>query len=49
MLSRRIKLQVVIFVVIALVGITYVGANYAGLDQLFGGRGMVVKAEMPES
>jgi phospholipid/cholesterol/gamma-HCH transport system substrate-binding protein len=49
MLSRRIKAQVVIFVVIALVGITYVGANYAGLDQLVGGRGMVVKAEMPES
>jgi phospholipid/cholesterol/gamma-HCH transport system substrate-binding protein len=49
MLSRRIKVQVVIFVVIALVGITYVGANHAGLDQLVGGRGLVVRAEMPES
>ncbi|TCO46498.1 MCE family protein [Actinocrispum wychmicini] len=50
MLSRRIKIQVVIFVVLALVGVTYVGASYAGLDQLvFGGRGIVVKAQMSES
>ncbi|MBP2325500.1 phospholipid/cholesterol/gamma-HCH transport system substrate-binding protein [Kibdelosporangium banguiense] len=49
MLTRRIKLQVIIFVVIALVGISYVGASYAGLDQLFGGRGMLLKVRMAES
>jgi phospholipid/cholesterol/gamma-HCH transport system substrate-binding protein len=49
MLSSRIKVQVVIFVVIALVGVSYVGAGYAGLDQLVGSRGMVVKADMAES
>ncbi|ALG11080.1 MlaD family protein [Kibdelosporangium phytohabitans] len=49
MLSRRIKLQVAIFLVIALVGVSYVGASYAGLDQLLGGRGMAVTARMPES
>lgn len=49
MLTRRIKLQVIIFVVLALVGVSYVGASYAGLDQLVGGRGMLVTARMPES
>jgi phospholipid/cholesterol/gamma-HCH transport system substrate-binding protein len=49
MLSSRIKFQVIIFVVLALVGVSDVGARYAGLDQLVGGRGMVVKAEMAES
>ncbi|MEV4317242.1 MCE family protein [Actinocrispum sp. NPDC049592] len=49
MLSRRIKVQVAIFVVIALVGVSYVGASYAGLDQLFGGRGIVVKAQLASS
>ncbi|CAM4167379.1 MlaD family protein [Kibdelosporangium persicum] len=49
MLTRRIKLQVAIFMVIALVGVSYVGASYAGLDQLVGGRGVVVTARMPES
>ncbi|RSM91833.1 MCE family protein [Kibdelosporangium aridum] len=49
MLTRRIKVQVAIFVVIALVGVSYVGASYAGLDQFFGGRGMLVTAKMPES
>nr|WP_042185268.1 MlaD family protein [Kibdelosporangium sp. MJ126-NF4]CEL16659.1 MCE-family protein Mce1F [Kibdelosporangium sp. MJ126-NF4]CTQ88989.1 MCE-family protein Mce1F [Kibdelosporangium sp. MJ126-NF4] len=49
MLTRRIKLQVAIFVVIALAGVSYVGASYAGLDQIFGGRGMAVTAKMPES
>jgi phospholipid/cholesterol/gamma-HCH transport system substrate-binding protein len=49
MLSGRIKVQVAIFVVIALVGVSYVGASYAGLDQVFGGRGIVVKAQLTES
>jgi phospholipid/cholesterol/gamma-HCH transport system substrate-binding protein len=49
MLSPRVKVQVIIFVVLALVGVSYVGASYAGLDQLFGGRGMVLKADMAES
>lgn len=49
MLSRRIKIQVIIFIVVALVGVSYVGASYAGLDQLFGGRGMTVKVDLAES
>ncbi|GGM60833.1 ABC transporter substrate-binding protein [Longimycelium tulufanense] len=49
MLTRKIKIQVIVFVVIALLGMTYVGASYAGLDRLVGGSGIVVKAEMPEA
>ncbi|MET0135571.1 MAG: MlaD family protein [Kibdelosporangium sp.] len=49
MLSRRIKVQVILFVVLALVGVSYVGAGYAGLDQVWGGRGKIVTARLPES
>ncbi|MFD9965947.1 MCE family protein [Amycolatopsis sp. NPDC058986] len=49
MLTRRIKLQVAVFVIVALVGMSYVGARYAGLDELFGGGGMLVKVELAES
>ncbi|WP_158880817.1 MlaD family protein [Amycolatopsis anabasis] len=49
MLTRKIKLQVAIFVLVALAGVSYVGASYAGLDQLVGGGGLVVRADLAES
>lgn len=35
MITRRTKIQLVVFVVITLLGCTYVGARYARLDRLF--------------
>lgn len=35
MITRRTKIQLVIFVVITLVGVSYVGARYARLDRIF--------------
>ncbi|KAA9153522.1 MCE family protein [Amycolatopsis acidicola] len=48
MLTRRIRLQVIVFVLLALAGVAYVGARYVGLDRLLGGGGYVVKAEFAE-
>ena len=36
MLTRRIKTQVIAFVVVALAATTFVGASYAGLGRLLG-------------
>ncbi|MBA0125508.1 MCE family protein [Haloechinothrix sp. YIM 98757] len=49
MLTRLVRFQVVVFVIIALVGMSFVGARYAGLDTLYGGSGYTVTAELPES
>ncbi|HEU5470295.1 MAG TPA: MCE family protein [Actinophytocola sp.] len=49
MISRTVRLQVLVFTVIALVGVTFVGANYARLDELFGAGGYLVKVRMPDS
>ncbi|WP_370249168.1 MlaD family protein [Nocardioides sp.] len=35
MITRRTKIQLLVFVVITLLGVTYVGARYARLDKLF--------------
>lgn len=35
MISRRTKLQLLVFVMITLLGVTYVGARYARLDRVF--------------
>ncbi len=35
MITRRTKLQLMVFVLITLVGVSYVGARYARLDRLF--------------
>lgn len=35
MITRRTKVQLLVFVVITLLGVTYVGARYAQLDRLF--------------
>ncbi|RLK53845.1 MCE family protein [Actinokineospora cianjurensis] len=49
MITRRVRAQVVAFVLIALVGVSYVGARYAGLDTLFGANAYVVKARLADS
>lgn len=49
MISRKVQLQVAVFVMVALVGVSYVGFGYAGLDRLFGGSGIVVTVRLPAS
>lgn len=49
MIGRVVKVQIIVFVVIAVVGVTYVGGKYAGLDRLFAPRGYVVRAQLSES
>ncbi|MGW5055356.1 MCE family protein [Actinokineospora sp. NPDC004072] len=49
MLTRRVRVQVVLFVVIALVGVSYVGARYVGIDRLFGGAGYTVHLRLAHS
>jgi phospholipid/cholesterol/gamma-HCH transport system substrate-binding protein len=48
MLSTRVRIQVIAFVVIALTTTAFVGANYAGLGRLFGNSGYTVKLELSE-
>jgi phospholipid/cholesterol/gamma-HCH transport system substrate-binding protein len=48
MLTRTVRLQVLAFVVIALAAVAFVGANYAGLDRLFGGGTYVVRLELED-
>jgi phospholipid/cholesterol/gamma-HCH transport system substrate-binding protein len=47
MLTRRIRLQVVAFVVVALTAVAFVGANHAGIGRLVGG-GYVVRLHLAE-
>ncbi|WP_370616251.1 MCE family protein [Mumia sp. Pv 4-285] len=49
MITGRMRVQLVLFLVLTLVGVTYVGATYAQLDRLFGGNGYSVTVEMAES
>ena len=35
MITRRTKIQLLVFVLITLLGVTFVGARYAQLDRLF--------------
>ncbi|QFZ23496.1 MCE family protein [Saccharothrix syringae] len=49
MIPRRTRLQIGAFVVIALVGVSYVGARYAGLGRLFGATGYVVTVQLADS
>lgn len=49
MITRRMKVQLVLFCLIAVLGITYAGAQYAGLGTLFGVRGYLVKVELADS
>ncbi|GEP38686.1 ABC transporter substrate-binding protein [Nocardioides psychrotolerans] len=49
MITRRTKLQLLVFVLITLLGVTYVGARYAKLDRLFIDDTYTVVAHFPES
>ena len=48
MLTRTVRWQALAFVVIALVSVAYVGANYAGLDRVFGGGTYTVRLELED-
>ncbi|WP_345028911.1 hypothetical protein [Kutzneria kofuensis] len=49
MLTRKVRLQIIAFVVIALVGVSYAGFRYAGVDRLFGPRGYAVNVALADS
>ena len=49
MITRRTKLQLLVFVLITLLGVSYVGARYAKLDRLFYDDAYTVVAHFPES
>jgi phospholipid/cholesterol/gamma-HCH transport system substrate-binding protein len=49
MLLRRVKIQLLAFVVIAVLGVSYVGAKYAGLGTVFSSGGCTVSADFPDS
>ena len=51
MITRQTKLQLVVFLVVALLGLTYAGGRYAGLGRLVPGydRGYLVHAAFSDS
>ncbi len=51
MITRQTKLQLLVFALVALLGVTYAGGKYAGLGRLVPGydRGYLVKAEFVDS
>ena len=49
MIRRGVKIQLAVFLVITVVGISFVGARYIGLGDLFLGSGYVVTVDLPES
>ncbi|WP_433870324.1 MlaD family protein [Saccharopolyspora sp. CA-218241] len=49
MLVRRVRVQILAFVLIALVGVSYAGFRYAELDRLFGSRGYEVTLRLADS
>lgn len=49
MLTRRVRIQVVAFVVIALAGVSFLGARYVGLDRVVGDSGYAVSVDLPET
>ena len=49
MITRRTKVQLLVFVLITLVGVTYVGARYARLDRVFFDDAYTVVAHFPDS
>jgi phospholipid/cholesterol/gamma-HCH transport system substrate-binding protein len=48
-ITRRTKMQLMVFVLITLVGVSYVGARYARLDRLFVDDSYTVVAHFPDS
>ncbi|HEX4703903.1 MAG TPA: MlaD family protein, partial [Pseudonocardiaceae bacterium] len=49
MITRRMRVQLVLFVLIAVTGIAYVGGQYVGLGRLLGIHGYVVRVELADS
>ena len=49
MITGKMRVQLALFLAIAAVGVTYVGADYAGLDRLFGTGGYRVTVELADS
>ncbi|GAA4813810.1 MlaD family protein [Nocardioides caeni] len=49
MITRRTRIQLIVFAVITLVGVSFVGARYAKLDRLVIDRSYTVIAHYPES
>ncbi|MFC6288092.1 MCE family protein [Nocardioides sp. GCM10027113] len=49
MITRRTKIQLLVFVLITLIGVSYVGARYARLDRLVVDDAYTVVAHFPES
>ena len=49
MLTRTVRIQLVAFVVIAVLGVTYVAVRYVGLASWFGDGGYTVQLELPYS
>lgn len=49
MISRRTKLQLAVFAIITLLGVSYVGARYARLDRIFIDDSYTVVAHLPDS
>ncbi|AXB44328.1 MCE family protein [Amycolatopsis albispora] len=48
MLTTRVRVQVLAFVVVALSAVAFIGGKYAGLGQLFGGSGYVVSLRLAD-
>ncbi|RJQ69450.1 MCE family protein [Pseudonocardiaceae bacterium YIM PH 21723] len=49
MLTKRIRIQLFVFAAIALIGVSYLGARYAGLDRLVMPRGYLVTVQLPDT
>ncbi|AHH99667.1 MCE family protein [Kutzneria albida] len=49
MLTRRVRLQVIGFLLLGLAAVAYVAANYVGLDRLIGASGYTVTVQLSDS
>ncbi|MHA6792693.1 MCE family protein [Pseudonocardia bannensis] len=49
MITRRIRLQLLAFLLVAVVGTGYVGFRYGGLDRIFGATTYPVHVQLPDS
>jgi phospholipid/cholesterol/gamma-HCH transport system substrate-binding protein len=49
MLGRRIRIQVTLFIIMALLGVSYVGVHYVGLQRLFSKYGYTVRLDLADS
>ena len=49
MITRQTKIQLLVFLIISVVGVTYTGARYAELDRFFVDEGYTLKADFADS